>query len=704
MSDPENADPRQGRDAEPSGPEPACDECRIRKVRCDRELPVCSSCRKSGLTCQYTQKGKRVNHTKKLVNDVQLLGNRLERIEEALLRYLSVASASNSPPTSSVTPYSPDAQRRNAEDSWNRSDNSEGSPDGLSDLHGGSPGNHVFGPSSSMAALYVEAQAAGDQLAASLSQQGSLERPGGPPTHESALRTQIAEVSALFQRLATDSPMLSKPEHHDDLPPFLPPRALLEVFLETYFTELSPLLPIYDRPSVLAAMHTQYGSTLEAPDPAWIVSLSSILLQTLEAKSTGSQKADTIARSTLEVDLQFQLLLNIRRCYNHFERLLQPRVANVQALLSMALVALRYFRFTMFETVFTQACELAKSMGLHQSSFTANAKQCAECQTLFWSLFILDKHISLVAGKSCLLPSYDCGIPLPPSTTTGILLDDLFAARIALAHIEEEIVCSLYSAQAPRLSPNHLSRRAHKLIHRLNDWTSHHSRILYPPASTTITAQQTTELRYALCISRVLVQRRIPTPESRQIRLEHARTGLRLLQELCESYHPDDSISNFTVFESILLHYPIVLFLEVYIHLLAPTPTHTTLTSDTNALRFFASRADPLAANASATSHAVTIRSITQLCSQIATSLLHPPIPISNTNTNTKLYHSTPAIQNQHQHPQYPPEANIDPTWDLSWTATPSTHPPGRDLHPYGEWKIVSDLTPGDFEEMLMYR
>lgn len=207
--------------------------------------------------------------------------------------------------------------------------------DGLSDQTG-YPGNPAYGPSSSMASLYAEAQAAGDQLASSLSVQGSPEEPGQwPPTHESSLRTQIAEASALFQRLATDSLTFSEPEHHDNLLPCLPPRALLEAFLETYFNELSPLLPIYDRQSVLAAMETQYGSTRDAPNTAWIVSFSSILLQTLEAKSTTGKKTDMMARSTLEVDLLFQLLLNIRRCYNRFERLLQPRVANVQALLSM---------------------------------------------------------------------------------------------------------------------------------------------------------------------------------------------------------------------------------------------------------------------------------------------------------------------------------------------------------------------------------
>ncbi|KAH1473337.1 hypothetical protein KXX06_006166, partial [Aspergillus fumigatus] len=64
----------------------ACDECRIRKVRCNKEYPKCSSCRKSNLACGFSNKGKRVNHTKKLVNDVEVLGNRLRKIEEALLR------------------------------------------------------------------------------------------------------------------------------------------------------------------------------------------------------------------------------------------------------------------------------------------------------------------------------------------------------------------------------------------------------------------------------------------------------------------------------------------------------------------------------------------------------------------------------------------------------------------------------------------
>ncbi|GKZ30003.1 hypothetical protein AbraIFM66950_007432 [Aspergillus brasiliensis] len=461
------------------------------------------------------------------VDDVQSLAVRLQRFEEAVVRFSSSVQASTSPLTNvSTTSYSPNTRRSSLWDSCSSSYTSDESlTGGLSDQSAVEPeGSHGHTQSSW---IYAEAQAAGDKFASSLSPSSSPEPSAkGSFTPSSVLQAQIADASALFQRLATDSPPLLDFTQHDDHPPCLPPRAILEAFIDTYFTELSPLLPIYDRRSVLMAMQIQY-ETLDAPDPAWIVSLSSILLQTLEAKSTAARKTGVMSPDTLEEELILHLLQNIRRCYNNFEGLLQPRMANVQALLSLALVTLKYFRFTPFETVFTQACELAKSMGLHRSMDNA-AKQCVE------------------AGTPCLLPFYDIGFPFPRST--GILLDDQFGARISLAHIQERISRSLY-ARLPRLSWKRLRRRAYKLARQINDWTTQHSHILYPPASTTTTAQQAIELRYAVCICNLLVQRCIPPPESRRARIEHARTGLQLLQELCESYHPGDSISGFVIFE-----------------------------------------------------------------------------------------------------------------------------------------------------------
>ena len=45
---------------------PACDQCRSRKIRCDRQSPECFNCRKAGVSCGFSNRGKRVNQTRQL--------------------------------------------------------------------------------------------------------------------------------------------------------------------------------------------------------------------------------------------------------------------------------------------------------------------------------------------------------------------------------------------------------------------------------------------------------------------------------------------------------------------------------------------------------------------------------------------------------------------------------------------------------------
>lgn len=99
MSDTET---RSGRTSEHSS-NPACDQCRARKVRCDRRRPECSNCSKAGVCCDFTNQSKRVNHIKQLwvvghthargsetngnnarLNDFSSVTSRLESIEAAL--------------------------------------------------------------------------------------------------------------------------------------------------------------------------------------------------------------------------------------------------------------------------------------------------------------------------------------------------------------------------------------------------------------------------------------------------------------------------------------------------------------------------------------------------------------------------------------------------------------------------------------------
>jgi hypothetical protein len=150
----------------------------------------------------------------------------------------------------------------------------------------------------------------------------------------SSLQSQLKEASELFAKLARESPASSIPES-DGLLPSLPPRALLEDRLESYFTGVSPFLPVYDQQRVVSAIEEQYGPSINSPDPAWVISFSNILLQTLDAQYSAATSAGLISHNIMEEELIKSLLLNCRRGYNNFERLLRPQLANVQALLSM---------------------------------------------------------------------------------------------------------------------------------------------------------------------------------------------------------------------------------------------------------------------------------------------------------------------------------------------------------------------------------
>ena len=45
----------------------ACLECRSRKVKCNRELPKCSNCKRSGGPCEFPDAEKKASQTKQLL-------------------------------------------------------------------------------------------------------------------------------------------------------------------------------------------------------------------------------------------------------------------------------------------------------------------------------------------------------------------------------------------------------------------------------------------------------------------------------------------------------------------------------------------------------------------------------------------------------------------------------------------------------------
>ena len=119
----------------------------------------------------------------------------------------------------------------------------------------------------------------------------------------------------------------------DGAPPSLPPRFLLETILDPYLRELNPVLPIFARSSLLEAIQSQYNPQQHQLDPAWATCFNNLILQILTTKAGAG--VETLSRNSMDDGLTTTFLMNARRCYCNVERLLRPRVVNVQAFLSM---------------------------------------------------------------------------------------------------------------------------------------------------------------------------------------------------------------------------------------------------------------------------------------------------------------------------------------------------------------------------------
>lgn len=126
----------------------------------------------------------------------------------------------------------------------------------------------------------------------------------------------------------------------DGTPLSLPPRFLLETILDPFLKELNPILPIFARSSLLEAIKVQYDPQQHQLDQAWATCFNNLILEILTTKAGAG--VESLSPNAMGDSLTTTFLMNAQRCYCNVERLLKPRVVNVQALLSM--VGSRYSR------------------------------------------------------------------------------------------------------------------------------------------------------------------------------------------------------------------------------------------------------------------------------------------------------------------------------------------------------------------------
>lgn len=155
-------------------------------------------------------------------------------------------------------------------------------------------------------------------------------RTGVVHKHEAVLFTD--RLGAL---LVTPPPP-ARIDDSDDLSPAMPPMAMLEAMIGPYFDQINTTFPLWTRQGLRA----QIG-VYQAGHTACAVSANNVILLTLTAKfaQAVSQKPPKLSSeqtfSSMESELAGPFATNARRAARNTDRLLTPKLVNIQALLSL---------------------------------------------------------------------------------------------------------------------------------------------------------------------------------------------------------------------------------------------------------------------------------------------------------------------------------------------------------------------------------
>ncbi|KAJ5369515.1 hypothetical protein N7509_014127 [Penicillium cosmopolitanum] len=353
----------------------ACDFCRVKKLKCSREIPKCSGCKPWPSSCVYSREvssfnanGKRLHVAEASSKDTKTsIESRLERLEriiqsltssvEEALRVLSVAAPrrdlSKIPITSNQTIA-------------NEADRSD------SELY--------IGPSHSFSFLQ-EAPAGIERLA----------RQGVEDSRQCAI-SEIHNMSSSLTSARIGNPTKASTGFH--VPSRSAGYALLGKFLE--HCELGE--PFFRFPSDEVLRQIVFEPE-KVREKAWIVSFNYILLAAI---------------STQQDEHEDKLRQNSQLALNDSQIFLEPSLANVQTLALLAVHGEDFASPNISWMLLSHACRQAEALGLHIKTSKGRSDESQHKLCLFWMLFTLDKSCALAFGRPAFLPfSLYRYVPLP---------------------------------------------------------------------------------------------------------------------------------------------------------------------------------------------------------------------------------------------------------------------------------------------------
>ncbi|OTA75990.1 hypothetical protein M434DRAFT_402582 [Hypoxylon sp. CO27-5] len=432
-------------------PRRACDQCRLRKIRCDKESP-CSNCRSAKRSCSSTGAGQKPKEPKQRVLISSQYERKIDMIEErlggieTLLRNLSPISASTSSNTETFTRQPSDKPTPLSVNSRDDNSSTVFDPEEAGDFEG----------NSSLAAHTVFAS----EFLEHAVQGTPLQQQGSSPKIDAAL-SSLRQIAHMHETRRTVSsfhefrlPGLKQPSRTNlrDLP--LPPMTLVAEKLREMKHGPAPMMlaVLYcfiDIERFTDQCRRVYFNADDITDASFILVISGLAYMFLEA-GLGAENPEEKAR----YDTYYNMCQkNLEIVLSQLNLLMPATLENIEALVTAASFSIDISRPSLAWLLNSHASHMCRTLGLHQihTMKDDSPQKKADKSLLFWCTYMLDKGLSLRLGRASILQDYDISLPhIAPEAKVAYPATEVMTLWIKHAQIQGRIYERLYSPGALR--------------------------------------------------------------------------------------------------------------------------------------------------------------------------------------------------------------------------------------------------------------
>ncbi|KAI3320500.1 hypothetical protein HD806DRAFT_235010 [Xylariaceae sp. AK1471] len=596
----------------------ACDQCRSRKVRCDRQQPECSNCRKAGGFCSWSSTFRRVNHTKQLRDDFSSVMDRLDEVHHTLNELANITQQivarphchgdacgsrriSGSTTVSTTGSGGISANNSNTTTTVTTPGNTPSTTTLAALRRGLQNGSHFLIPSANDAVFdFADNDGCSSEDGHFLQESVTLEHGGerifGSTAYLALIRAiarQVADMSVqheggyqefgvqvALQRLLDSFPFeghCAEPDitdiTDDGRPISTPPRLMVDLFLESFLSNINASTPIFDEGELRRAVDEHYAAEEPVANSPWALIFTNIVVLGLGLEAQAANVSKSHSKS-MHHELMSSFLRNCDRAIVNLDSFTRPSVVNIQALLTLALVGKEFYGNIVFEKVCQTTCHLGRIVGLHRSRSSRGDSQGPDSgnrERLFKVLYAMDKHRVFLTGHSCDLYLFDSDIQLGDGAEKGSTSMRLNSAFDHIMRIWEELYLTLYSTRASVAGTSFRAQHVSAVMNLLDSWTQQHGGLMEPANSRSepdLDARRL-ELKYCYHITQVLALRCDRRGHVQKQMLDHSRACLRVIADI--SNMPVTTLSLASI-ARMLQNYPIVPFTELlrfYLHHMA---------------------------------------------------------------------------------------------------------------------------------------